>query len=75
MIAIIRRVWLALFPPKVAWKPTGIRYTFTGHDQEKASAAVERAKTLTPHGTPLRLKDRPTKKPEALVEITSRRRA
>lgn len=69
---LLRRLWKALFPPKVEWKPSGIRYTFTGHDQEKASAAVERAKTLTPHGTPLRLKQKPVTKPANDTPIRSK---
>ena len=57
---LFRRLWTALFQPKVEWKPTGIRYTHRGFDQSKGSAAYQRSRRQTPAGTPLRLTDTPT---------------
>lgn len=39
--AILRRLG-QLAPKDTPWEPTGIRYTFTGHDQTKAAAVHER---------------------------------
>jgi len=61
---LFRRLWTALFPPKVEWKPTGIRYTHQGFDQSKGSAAYQKSLTRTPSGSPLRLKDTPTSRPD-----------